>query len=297
MSQKQKFGLGRGLSSLIPRANYFSSTSFAQHPVEQIPGREEVLSIPIDKIVSNQFQPRQYFPDEELQELSRSIKQHGILQPLVVIAAPEQGRYELVAGERRWRAARLAGLRVVPAILRAAGELEQLQLALIENIQRSDLTPIEEALAYQKLNDDFGLTHDQIAQRMGKSRPAISNTLRLLALPAEMQAAIGEGKITFGHAKILLSVADKEEREKLFKRILGEKLTVSDATLDAKTKTSVRSFTRQLARDPNLAAYEDALRSRLGTKVNIRRRGKLGGQIVIEYYGDEELRAIVKKIT
>lgn len=292
---KPTFGLGRGLGSLIPgKSNFFSASAFESRPVDEKAAGSSILPVSIGAIVSNKYQPRKYFAEKPLQELAASIKAHGILQPLVVIKNSDN-TYELVAGERRLRAAKLAGLAQVPVIIRAATELERLELALIENIQRADLNPIESAQAYQKLNDEFGLTHDDIARRMGKSRPVISNTIRLLALPDEMQQALADGAITEGHAKVLLEIKDLAKRAAVFKQVLQQKLTISDTAQEVK-RVEVNRHTRKISKDPNLEAYEERLRERLGTKVTIRRRGKNGGEIVIEYYGEEEFGDLIEKL-
>jgi len=306
MSKQNIGGLGRGLGSLIPSKkeneeskqpskDYFSAPTFASRSIEDS-AKLQITEIPVEIIFSNKYQPRKYFAQKDLEELAASIKEHGILQPLVVVEKDEGRGYELVAGERRLRASKIAGLKVVPAIVRDYGELERLELALIENIQRSDLNPIEEASAYQKLNDNFGLTHDQIAKRMGKSRPVISNAIRLLGLPDEIQKALAEGKITEGHAKILMELKDDEKRLALFKRVLSEKLTITDTTHEVK-KVEVKRHARKVTRDPNVAAYEDRLRSSLGTRVSIKRKGKHAGVIVIEYYGEEEFNGLIDKLS
>ncbi len=291
---KTNFGLGRGLGSLIPKSDYFSARTFEPpRGVDEAVAQSSVFEIPIGDIASNKHQPRKFFSEKPLQELAVSIKEHGILQPLVVVKSA--GGYELIAGERRLRAAKIAGLAKVPVIVRESDELERLELALIENIQRSDLNLIEEAEAYQKLNDEFGLTHEQIAKRMGKSRPVISNTIRLLSLPAEIQEAIAEAKITEGHAKVLMEIKDDAKRLALFRRVLAEKLTITDTASEVK-RIEVRQHSRTVKRDPNTAAIEDDLRAALGTKVTVRKRGRNGGVIAIEYYGEEELKGVLDKL-
>jgi len=306
MAQKQSFGLGRGLGSLIPNkkeepkqeASYFSARTFneeGEHGVDASVARSIIRDVPVDAIASNKYQPRKYFDERKLKELADSIKEHGILQPLVVIERDDSKGYELVAGERRLRASKLAGLSTVPVIIRSFNDLERLELALIENIQRADLNPIEEAEAYQKLNDEFGLTHEQIAERLGKSRPVVSNALRLLRLPAEIQEAISKGAITEGHAKVLMEIKDDEKRMELFKKVLSQKLTITDTSSEVK-RVGVATHTRRINKDPNIAALEDELRDRLGTKVSIKKKGKHGGVIAIEYYGQEEFRELLEKL-
>lgn len=301
MSSKQTFGLGRGLNSLIPqkdnkeKENYFSANTFVARPL--VPAGEEnsIHEVLASEVVSNKYQPRLRFAEKSLQELADSIKEHGILQPLVVVRK-ESGGYELIAGERRLRAAKIAGLTKVPVIIRKADELQKLELALIENIQRADLNPIESALSYQKLNDEFGLTHEEIAKRMGKSRPVVSNAIRLLSLPEEIKQALTDGTITEGHAKVLMEIKDEATRSALFQQVLQQKLTISDTSQEVK-KVAVVPHTRKVSRDPNFMAFEEELREKLGTKVSIRRRGKNGGEIVIEYYGEEEFKDLIEKLT
>ena len=300
-------GLGRGLGSLIPskadqKTQIKKSQTQEVETSEQVGARGideqvsqlQIIDLPIDSISSNQHQPRKFFDEKKLQELSASIKEHGILQPLVVIKT-DKG-YELIAGERRLRASKIAGLDKVPSIIRKVGELEKLELAMIENIQRADLNPIEEAQAYQKMNDDFGLTHDQIAKRLGKSRPVISNSMRLLGLPTEVQIALSEGKITQGHAKVLLEIKDNDKRLELFKRVLGEKLSITDTAQEVK-RVEVNRHTRKVTKDVNVEAYEEQIRTALGTKVSIKKRGKNAGVIVIEYYGEEEFNNLLNRLS
>lgn len=229
-----------------------------------------------------------------MERLAQSIREHGIIQPLVVVR-DASGQYELIAGERRLRASKLGGLKTVPAIIRKSGELERLEIALIENIQRSDLNPIEEAESYQKLNDEFGLTHQQIADRMGKTRPLISNALRLLGLPSEIQLALSERKINAGHGRAILEVHDDAKRMALFRKILAERLSIIDATQEAR-KVEVNRHTRTVSKDPNIEAYERALTELLGTRVSIGRKGKNTGVIAIEFYDPKELPGLVAKL-
>ncbi len=298
--KKQTHGLGRGLGSLIPNKSKAVLSSLANQQVgthtsvEAGVAPSAIIEIPLEKIVSNRHQPRKHFVQEELERLAQSIKQHGIIQPLVVVR-DDAGQYELIAGERRLRAAKMAGLAAVPATIRKSDEMERLELALIENIQRSDLNPIEEAESYQKLNDEFGLTHQQIADRMGKTRPLISNAIRLLTLPAEIQMALAERRINAGHARAILEVHDAAKQLTLFKKILTEKLSIVDATHEART-VEVNRHTRTVSKDPNIEAYERALADRLGTRVSIGRKGKNTGIIAIEFYAPKELDAIMQKL-
>lgn len=303
----QQYGLGRGLASLIPPKKEKSSAAastgaaFGSAPTSVLPpvtvshpDMPVIREIPIGDIVPNPHQPRLHFDEAKLAELSESIRDHGILQPLVVSSLGD-GKYELIAGERRLQAAKRAGLMAVPVVVRQADNQEKLELAIIENIQRHDLNPIEEARAYLRLTDEFGLHQDAVAKKMGKSRPNISNTLRLLTLPVEIQRAIIEGKISEGHAKALLSIENPEKQRALFELIIKEELTVREAEEKARA-VSVRSHLRTVRENsPELAAKEDWLTEQLGTKVRIQSRGK-GGKITIEFYSNEELSGILGRL-
>ncbi len=302
----QQYGLGRGLASLIPPKKIPTDPSTAtplpepaasalpsvtvSHP--DVPLTREIA---VGDIVPNPHQPRLHFDEAKLVELTESIREHGILQPLVV-SSLAAGKYELIAGERRLQSAKRAGLATVPVIVRAAtGDQEKLELAIIENIQRHDLNPIEEAKAYLRLTDEFGLSQEEVSKKMGKSRPGVSNTLRLLTLPVEIQRAIIVGDISEGHAKALLSIENPEKQRALFELILKDELTVRE-TEDKAREVSVRSHLRT-AREkaPELAAKEEWLTEQLGTKVKIQTRGK-GGKITIEYYSNEELNGILGRL-
>ncbi len=302
MPQKQNFGLGRGLGSLIPSNKQEQSKSAEDSISNHVPtgahispnkeiARSQITEIDVENIVSNRHQPRKQFDEQALNELSESIKKHGIIQPLVVVPN-DDNTYELVAGERRLRASKMAGLNTVPVIKREADELERLELALIENIQRADLNPIEEAEAYQKLNDEFGLTHEQIGKRVGKTRPLISNSIRLLGLPAEIQKAVAERKITTGHARLLLEIRDEDKIMKMFRKIISEKMNITDTAREVK-QVAVGRHTRKITKDPNIEEYERQLRDLLGTRVSIGKRGKQSGVITIEFYGEDQLKDII----
>lgn len=280
-----KPALGRGLGSLIPQKA--AQTATAQLvPAEA--GRA-VLDIEVGKIHANPHQPRKDFAPADLEDLIQSIKQHGILQPLVVTKKGDG--FELVAGERRLRASKALGLKTVPAIVREATEQQKLELAIIENVQRADLNAYEEALAYKALVDEFGLTQEQTAQRMGKSRPVIANALRLLDLPDEMLSALREGKITKSHARTLLAEENPDKRRALFSRMLEGGFTVRDAE-DAVSVPRGRAM--RSAKDPNVAAHERKLREILGTKVRLDvKNGR--GSIKIDFYSPEELLELLER--
>lgn len=286
-------GLGRGLSSLIPQKVNKVTTANGETVVNVSSESEKdrVLKIAIEKIKINPVQPRKRFSEQELNELKDSIKQYGIIQPLIV--SKQNGEYELIAGERRLRASKSIGLKEVPVIVRDVDDQEKLEVALIENIQRENLNPIETALAYRKLMDEFNLSQEAMAGRVGKSRPSVANTLRLLSLPEEIQNAVMEEKITEGHAKLLVGIDDEAKQMNLFKKILQGGLSVNDTTEEARKLGG----TKQARIKINYADKdkEFAFREFFGTKVEINRKGS-GGQVVISFFSDDELESIVEKI-
>jgi ParB family chromosome partitioning protein len=273
-----KVGLGRGLDALIPGS---SDTKDG--------GTTEVA---VNMIDVNPHQPRSVFDEEDLAELASSIKKHGILQPLVV--SKKDDHFELIAGERRLRAAKLAGLSVIPVVVRDASDHQKLEIAIIENVHRSDLNPIDEALSYRKLVEEFNYTQDQVAEAVGKSRVSVANKIRLLGLPSEIKKAIKEGKISEGHAKALLSVTDPRKLEALFNAILADDLNVRD--VEKKAKVNDKGDRTELSEnDLVVKQLADDLKNYLGTKVAVK-RGPKGGKIEIEYYSTEELARIYQKI-
>lgn len=318
----QQYGLGRGLASLIPpkknddpaaveraaeptypeagtqRMNPFITPTEPGNNAGEGPNilpeaeKSALREVAITDIVPNPHQPRLHFDEVKLQELVDSIKEHGILQPLVV--TEEGGKYELIAGERRFQAARKAGLTTVPVVVRTADEQGKLELAIIENIQRHNLNPIEEAKAYQRLIHEFGLHQEEVAKKMGKSRPAVGNSVRLLHLPVEIQRAVAEGKISEGHARALLSIENPEKQRAIFDLIIKEELTVRETETRVKS-VSVKSHTRMVnPEQATLNARAEQLTQIFGTKVKIARTGK-GGKVVIEYYSDEELESLLQR--
>ena len=281
------YGLGRGLNSLIPAkkiVQVFSKDDISQRG-------DRLLDIPIENIKPNPKQPRLDFSQDELEELMQSIREHGILQPLVVSKIDDEN-YELIAGERRFRSAKFLNLKTVPAIVRTVNEQEKLELALIENIQRENLNSIEEARAFRQLMDEFNLTQEDVAKRVGKSRPAVANTVRLLNLPEEIQQAVREGKIKESHARTLLSFENQADQLKYFRQILKNDMTVRE-TENIVKKAHGKKIS---GADPNLTAKEETLRGVLGTKVEIKKTGR-GGQVIIHFYSEEELGGIIKKIS
>lgn len=268
---------------------------------------DSVFWIEIEKIEPNPFQPRREFDESTLRELASSIREHGVLQPILVVKREIETptgldvRYQLIAGERRWRAAKLAGLSQIPAVIRRGmpDDRLKLELALIENVQREDLNPMERARAYKQLVDEFRLVQREIAERIGKSRELVANTLRLLSLPPEMQEALHSGRITEGHARAVLMAGDDHAKQKeVYEAILADRLNVREAENKAR-QVAGKIFTprkrpSQVA-DPEMRAWQNKLQEKLGTKVQLQKTGERG-KIVVEFYSEEELRGILDKL-
>jgi len=256
-----------------------------------------VIEVPIVSITPNPHQPRAPIHDQDLVELAASIEEHGIIQPLIVTRAPDG--YQLIAGERRWRAARLARYSTVPVIVKDVAPSEMLELALVENLQRSDLNPLEEATAYRQLTEVFGLTQEQVARRVGKSRVAVSNTLRLLKAARPVQEALLEGKLSEGHARALLGLEQVEAQEAALKTVLRRELNVRQTEELVRRLLGLRRENGEQRPVPEISPETRALESRfreaLGTKVGLRRSGE-GGRIVIYFYSEEELDALYERI-
>lgn len=283
MTDRGRKALGRGLSALIPEAAAPEAG-------------ESIQNIDIDLIAPNPDQPRKHFDQAELAELARSITEQGVISPIVL--RDQKGRYELVAGERRWRAAQLAGLKRVPAVVRSIPRGKALEVALVENIQRAQLNPVEEALAYQMLQEEMQLRLDDIARRVGRDRSSISNTLRLLKLPASVQKLVAEGKISAGHARALLSLEDGAARERLAARVVAEGLTVRDTerlAAKAPPKAVARGRAASAAADVFLKSAQERLQKSLSTRVRIERAGR-GGRILIEFFSEEELTRLFDRL-
>lgn len=275
--------LGRGLESLIPQKR--------EKKVNVTSIREDVIEVDVKNILPNPHQPRQNFDQENLKELASSIREHGVLQPLILTMVSE-GEYQVLAGERRLLASKMIGLKKVPAIVRSVSEQQKLEFALIENLQRHNLNPIEEAYAFQKLIAEFSLNQEEVAKKIGKSRAHIANILRLLTLPKEIRDALFSEKISFGHAKAILGLKEKVLQLALFKKILEGKFSVRKTENQAK-KIKVRGHLRKITRkNPDVLEQEERLKGVLGTKVEIKKRGGKGN-ISIEFYSNEELDNLV----
>jgi len=275
VSRSTERGLGRGLSALIPRGG---------------PGLREV---PVDAIRPNPWQPRTNFDAQELEELAQSIREHGVLQP-VLVSLQKDGTFQLITGERRWRAVRLAGMSTVPAMVKETTPRASLELALVENIQRRDLNPLEEAHAFRALLDEHGLTQEQLGQRIGKSRVSITNTLRLLGLPEQVRDALANGSLTEGHARAILMANGEPQRLRLLERVLGEHLSVRDTEALAREMNS-RRMPVEARPDPDVERLEDAFRQALGTRVRLV-KGRRGGRLVITFFSDDELHGLYETI-
>ncbi|MFL7791235.1 MAG: ParB/RepB/Spo0J family partition protein [Anaerolineae bacterium] len=287
---RRKSGLGKGLDALIPAEE-------EEAPVTAtVPG---VVQVPISTITPNPHQPRSPIRDQDLVELAASIEEHGVIQPLVV--AQTAAGYQLIAGERRWRASRLAGLSRVPVVVKEAAPKEMLELALVENIQRSDLNALEEAQAYHQLMEEFDLTQEQVAKRVGKSRTAVANTLRLLNASRAVQQALLEDKISEGHARALLGLEKAEAQGNALAVVQNKGLNVRQTEdlvrrrLGEKEKPKHKPPRKAQAHREETKALEDDFRSALDTKVELVREGE-GGRLVIHFYSDEELDALYERI-
>ncbi len=295
-------GLGKGLGALIPNkpaeaaASRSSSAPASIAAEQQIDPKDQVHQVSLDLILPNPHQPRKHFDHHALEELTSSIKEHGVLQPLVVMPADAQGKHVLIAGERRLRASKLAGLKKVPAIVREASEHDKMALAIVENVQRADLNPLEEAQAYQRLMSEFNLTQEEVSKRLGKSRSTVANILRLLDLPADIQTAVSEGKLSLGHAKVLASLDSSEEQKKYAQEALSNKLSVRDLEQATRAVRKHQRTNSGMSFDPVREAQEEMLRERLGTKVQIKKTGEKG-QITIHFYSREELQRLLNELT
>jgi ParB family chromosome partitioning protein len=304
MILQRQSGLGRGLGAIIPQKAQPAAPSNEEDvrvpnedtasPHASVVQTEDhgqrVLEIPITSIERNPHQPRVHFDHADLEDLISSIREHGVLQPIIVTPNPD-GTYQLIAGERRLRASTIAGLKTISALVREATELQKLELAIIENVQRADLNPIEEARAYQRLIDEFGMTQEDVGRKIGKSRPQVANIVRLLHLPDNIQQALVYGKISASNARTLLSLSTDKDREELFCAMLAGNFTVRQT----ETQVSIRKRGTG-AIDPNVADAESRLREALKTRVSITRSARGTGDIKIHFDSDEEFDALMKRL-
>ncbi len=282
MAKKKLGGLGKGLGAI-----------FIENDSEDNSGS---VVVKIADIEPNRTQPRKEFDEKALSELAESISQHGLLQPLLVRPLT-LGGYQIVAGERRYRACRMAGITEVPVIIRELSDTETMELALIENLQREDLTPLEEALGYQVLMEEHNFTQDEVAQSVGKSRPAIANALRLLKLPESIREYLADGKISAGHARALLSLENEELMKELAEEIISKDLSVRQVEKICQQKPKIKKETQPEKKPSFYSMVELALNESLGRKISIsKNKGKQGGVLQIEFYSDEELTELSNKL-
>ncbi len=277
-------GLGKGLDALIPGGVTTTAS-----------GEGGVTQVAIDSIRRNPRQPRQTFKENELDELAASIREHGVIQPLIVSPAAS-GMYTLIAGERRWQASRRAGLKTVPVVIRNASDQQLLEIALIENVQRADLNAVEEAEAFQNLAKEFGLSHEKIAERVGKSRVAVTNTMRLLDASSAVKQALVDGRISEGHARALLGLTSAKAQEAALRTVVNIDMSVRQTELLVRKLSGNKpAAKKKVGRNADVNDIERRLRASLGTKVALK-HGKKGGTVTIHYYSDEELDALLEKL-
>jgi ParB family chromosome partitioning protein len=280
----EKKALGRGLDALLPTAR----------PAIAESDRGDVQQLRLESIVPNRYQPRQQFSEAELADLAQSLRENGLLQPILVRRKGD-GIFELIAGERRLRAAKLAGLEKIPALIRNCTDQESMVLALVENLQRDDLNPMETARAYHRMVNEFGLTQDAIAQKVGRDRSSIANMLRLMTLPPDIQEFIESDQLSTGHAKVILGLVAPEAQIQLARRIIQGQLSVRDAERLLQRLSEGRRQAKRAVRPPARSDLEERLQKRLGTRVHIE-KGRRGGKIIIQYFSPDELDGVVEKI-
>lgn len=292
--------LGKGLASLIPQAPFAAQVATAAAMLDTAPVAQGVQKVSIDAIVPNRLQPRKTFDEAALEDLASSIRIHGIIQPIVACPLPN-GRYEIIAGERRWRAARRAGLIEVPVVTQVADDETMLELAIIENIQREDLGPLEEAAAYRELIQQFGYSQEEVADKVGKSRPAVANSLRLLNLPKVVQEDIAAGRMTAGHARALLSLENLQDQLTIREQVLRSQLTVRDVerlvqfrmNRGPKTDSGGKTTPEVRLLSPQWKQVQEDLTMAFGTKVVLHPNADMkGGKIVVEFYSTQDLSRI-----
>ncbi|SFS04660.1 ParB/RepB/Spo0J family partition protein [Anaeromicropila populeti] len=290
MTVKGKHGLGKGLDSMIPaKKEKIVETVNVDNNVS----RETLIDI--NSVEPNRDQPRRKFNEDSLHELAESIKEFGVIQPLIV--QKKEDYYEIIAGERRWRAARIAGIKTVPVIIKDYSPQEVIEIALIENIQREDLNPIEEAMAYKKLIDDFSLRQDEVADKVSKSRVSITNSLRLLKLDKNVQQMLIDDMISSGHARALLALTDLSLQNEIAMTIIDEKLSVRETEKLVKQILQPKEVKKKVIKKQDNSIYrdlEEKLKNSIGSKVNINRKNNNKGKIEIEYYSEEDLERIVE---
>ena len=287
----KRTGLGKGLDSLIPADTSSKKKAEAEKNVaSEKPEKSGETLVDINKVEPNREQPRTIFDKDALKELSDSIRQFGVIQPLLV---HDKGNYfEIIAGERRWRAAKKAGLKKVPVIIREYSDIERMQIALIENIQRQDLNPIEEALAYKKLIDEFDLKQDEVADRVSKSRTAITNTMRLLKLNKEVQQMLIDGKLSFGHARALLAISGSKEQLAAANYIIEKSLNVRQTEEFIRNRSKTVTKKKKPVKNAIYSDMENQLREKIGTKVTVSEKAGGKGKVEIEYYSQDDLERI-----
>ena len=289
---EKKARIGKGLDALIPSGGVAKNVAKSDAAVD----KDGVVKVKISKVEPNREQPRKNFDEDALQELAESIKQFGVLQPILVQERDDY--YEIIAGERRWRAANIAGLKEVPVIIRNLTEQEIVEIALIENIQREDLNPIEEAQAYKRLLEEFNLKQDEVAERVSKSRSAVTNSMRLLKLSNEVQQMVIDEMITTGHARALLAIEDPEQQYILAQKVFDEKLSVRDIEKLVKNlgKTKVQKNNKEKQLSAIYQEIEETLKEKLSTKVSISAKENGAGKIEVEFFSHEELDRIIELI-
>jgi ParB family chromosome partitioning protein len=302
LKKVKKNALGRGLSALIPADDMAllnqTATVSQDNVANQVDG---VRQVPLKQIIANPEQPRRTFPQQELDELAASIKEHGVLQPILLRPLPDskEDLYEIVAGERRWRAAQTAALTMVPAIVRQIDDQQALELAIIENVQRQDISALDAAVAYRRLQQEFSLSQEEIATRVAKSRAAIANTLRLLDLPEEVQTAITQTQISEGHGRAILGAKTEESRKAIFRRVIRDGLTVRQTEELARNSNKIMNSSAisktKLRQSADEKHVEEQLQKALGTRVQLK-TGKKGGQIIISYFSSEELEGLLEHL-
>lgn len=299
MAGKAPRGLGKGLDSLIPVSSSAPKSSTESKLADKKEEQGQKTMVKITKVEPNREQPRKKFDEDALQELADSIKQYGVISPILV--QDRKTYYEIVAGERRWRAAKLAGLKEVPVIIKNFTEQEIVEISLIENIQRENLNPIEEAQAYKRLLTEFNLKQDEVAERVSKSRTAVTNSMRLLKLCDEVQQMIIDDMISTGHARALISIEDPEQQYMIAQRVFDEKLSVRDVEKLVKNLNKPEKVKKEIPEDKSLEVIyqdlEEKMKQILGTKVSITSKGNGSGKMEIEFYNHDDLDRIIEMIS